>query len=73
VVPHASMGIALVRSGASPEELMRRADVAMYESKSKGKGTCSVYEEAGSAVVEHQPTVLYEGTSTTTEASFTGP
>jgi diguanylate cyclase (GGDEF)-like protein len=73
VVPHASMGIALVRSGASPEELMRRADVAMYESKSKGKGTYSVYEEAGSAVIEHQPTVLYEGTSTTTEASFTGP
>jgi diguanylate cyclase (GGDEF)-like protein len=67
VVPRASMGIALVRSGTPPEELMRRADLAMYESKSKGKGTCSVYQEAGVAEPENPPTVLFEVVSTTTE------
>jgi predicted signal transduction protein with EAL and GGDEF domain len=61
------MGIALVRSGTPPEELMRRADLAMYESKSKGKGTCSVYQEAGVAEPENPPTVLFEVVSTTTE------
>lgn len=45
VVPQASMGIALVRSGTSAEELMRQADHAMYESKSRGKGTYSVYAQ----------------------------
>jgi hypothetical protein len=46
---------------------MRRADLAMYESKSKGKGTYSVYEEAGVAVPENPPTLLFEVVRTTTE------
>lgn len=55
VVPKASMGIALVKSDTPAEELMRRADLAMYESKSKGKGTYTVYEEARVAVLStHQ-------------------
>ena len=43
VVPQASMGIALVRPGTAPDELMRQADQAMYESKVRLKGTYSVY------------------------------
>ena len=67
VVPQASMGIALVRSGTPPEELMRRADLAMYESKSIGKGTYSVFQEAGVAIPENPPTILFEVATTTTE------
>jgi hypothetical protein len=49
---------------------MRRADLAMYESKSKGKGTYSVYGEAGVAVLENPPTVLFEVIRTTTEGEL---
>ncbi len=66
VVPQASMGIALVRSGTPPEELLRRADLAMYESKSRGKGTYSVYEEGVIAVPQIPPTLLFEVVTTTT-------
>jgi diguanylate cyclase (GGDEF)-like protein len=67
VVPQASMGIALVRSGTPPEELMRRADLAMYQSKSRGKGTFSVYDDGGISAAEVPATVLFEVVETTTE------
>ena len=70
VVPGASMGIALVRSGTPPEELMRRADLAMYESKSRGKGTFSVYDDGGIAAAENLPTLLFEVVRTATESDL---
>ena len=67
VVPRASMGIALVRSGTPPEELMRQADLAMYESKSRGKGIFSVYDDGGIAAAENLPTLLFEVVGTATD------
>jgi diguanylate cyclase (GGDEF)-like protein len=55
VVPQATMGIALVRPGTPAEELMRQADQAMYESKSRRKGTYSVYAHDDSVEAESRP------------------
>jgi diguanylate cyclase (GGDEF)-like protein len=52
VVPQATMGIALVRPGTPPQELLRQADQAMYESKARRKGTYSVYAHDGIAETE---------------------
>jgi diguanylate cyclase (GGDEF)-like protein len=48
----ASVGIAAITGDASSEELLRRADVAMYEAKKHGRGQSEMYDEAMSAVVE---------------------
>lgn len=41
----ASVGIALAQaSGSDPERLMKRADLALYNAKSDGKGTWRVYD-----------------------------
>jgi diguanylate cyclase (GGDEF)-like protein/PAS domain S-box-containing protein len=45
VHPTASLGLAVSDSDVSPEELVRRADSAMYHAKSQGKGKCVVFEE----------------------------
>jgi diguanylate cyclase (GGDEF)-like protein/PAS domain S-box-containing protein len=47
VRPDVSIGVAL-RSGRGdqPDDLLRRADLAMYQAKSAGKGRCSVFEPA---------------------------
>ena len=50
-----------------PEELMRRADLAMYESKSRGKGTFSVYDDGGVVAAENLPTLLFEVVGTATD------
>jgi diguanylate cyclase (GGDEF)-like protein len=42
---HASVGLAEVWPDASPQELLRRADVAMYAAKERGKGRHAVYDE----------------------------
>ena len=39
----ASVGVATLRSGESAEEVLRRADLAMYRSKRSGKGTLSYF------------------------------
>ncbi|SEO70079.1 PAS domain S-box-containing protein/diguanylate cyclase (GGDEF) domain-containing protein [Actinacidiphila rubida] len=39
----ASIGIALARSGDTPGELMRNADLAMYRAKQAGKGRVELY------------------------------
>jgi diguanylate cyclase (GGDEF)-like protein len=36
----ASIGVALAHPGEEPETLVRRADLAMYEAKKRGKGHC---------------------------------
>ena len=43
----ASVGVALYpEHGASPEELMKRADIALYESKRLGRNRCAVFDMA---------------------------
>jgi diguanylate cyclase (GGDEF)-like protein/PAS domain S-box-containing protein len=42
----ASIGIALSRSGSRSEELLRDADMAMYEAKENGKHRIQLFEEA---------------------------
>jgi diguanylate cyclase (GGDEF)-like protein/PAS domain S-box-containing protein len=45
VSPDVSIGVALsVDRGDQPEDLLRRADLAMYQAKAAGKGRCSVFE-----------------------------
>jgi diguanylate cyclase (GGDEF)-like protein/PAS domain S-box-containing protein len=41
-----SIGIAFATPGASGDQLLRNADLAMYTAKRKGKGRFEVYEEA---------------------------
>ncbi|MBB2946648.1 diguanylate cyclase (GGDEF)-like protein [Actinoplanes lutulentus] len=43
LVVEASIGVARARAGDTADELLRRADVAMYEAKSQGKGRQVVY------------------------------
>ncbi|HEY0532000.1 MAG TPA: sensor domain-containing diguanylate cyclase [Actinoplanes sp.] len=42
----ASVGIALSMPGEDPAELMRRADIAMYQAKRNGRDRCEVFTEA---------------------------
>ena len=53
VAVQASAGIAFCEPGISAEELLRRADVAMYEAKRLGKGRYTVYSAPpGAALVD---------------------
>jgi diguanylate cyclase (GGDEF)-like protein len=51
VTPQASIGIALVDGILDPEELMRRADQAMYTAKTRQKGTVAEYEESAGSLI----------------------
>jgi diguanylate cyclase (GGDEF)-like protein len=42
----ASIGLAQAWPGATPQELLRRADLAMYAAKESGKGQYAVYDSA---------------------------
>ncbi|WP_286237315.1 diguanylate cyclase domain-containing protein [Neptuniibacter halophilus] len=44
VIPSASIGVA-VSSSLDADEMVRHADIAMYQAKQKGKGGCVFYEE----------------------------
>jgi diguanylate cyclase (GGDEF)-like protein len=45
VVIGTSIGIASAQSGvASPDQLLKHADLALYEAKSQGRGTCCFFE-----------------------------
>jgi diguanylate cyclase (GGDEF)-like protein len=46
MVVEASIGLAPARAGDTSDELLRRADVAMYEAKTQGKGRYVVYAPA---------------------------
>lgn len=42
----ASVGIAYARGAVAPDDLLRRADIALYQAKRRGKAQCVVYEPA---------------------------
>jgi diguanylate cyclase (GGDEF)-like protein len=42
----ASVGVAFSRGDVSAEDLLRRADLAMYEAKAQGKGRCVRYQSS---------------------------
>ncbi|MEU4240540.1 bifunctional diguanylate cyclase/phosphodiesterase [Actinoplanes sp. NPDC026619] len=42
--PRVSIGVTTARAGDSPEELIRRADVAMYAAKNTGGGRCTWFD-----------------------------
>ncbi len=46
VVTSVSIGIIVSSDGTDPEDLLRRADMAMYQSKSKGKARYTFFDEA---------------------------
>jgi len=46
-----SVGVAVVSSGVSPSEALRRADSAMYQAKRSGRGRVALYETAAKTVV----------------------
>jgi diguanylate cyclase (GGDEF)-like protein len=51
VTVNASVGIASQRGAATTDELLRDADLAMYEAKRRGKGRYAVYEQSMSEAV----------------------
>jgi diguanylate cyclase (GGDEF)-like protein/PAS domain S-box-containing protein len=42
----ASIGIAVSTPGLEPADLMRNADIAMYDAKRRGRSRCSVFDES---------------------------
>jgi diguanylate cyclase (GGDEF)-like protein/PAS domain S-box-containing protein len=42
----ASIGIAISTPGLTPSDLMRNADIAMYDAKRRGRSRCSVFDES---------------------------
>jgi diguanylate cyclase (GGDEF)-like protein/PAS domain S-box-containing protein len=42
----ASVGICLAKPGATPGELLRNADIAMYDAKQRGGGSYTIFDEA---------------------------
>lgn len=61
VIPNASVGIAVCQAGEyTPEEMLRRADTAMYQAKNLGKNQCVVYDEAMTERVKLRATAVKE-------------
>ena len=50
----ASIGISLSWPGASSAELLRNADIAMYEAKRRGRGHCAVFDASMHRRVAHR-------------------
>ena len=44
--PSVSVGVALVEDGVTPDELLRRSDIALYHAKSQGRGRWARFAES---------------------------
>lgn len=51
-----SIGVALSTSGVGAADLMRYADIAMYDAKRHGRARCSVFDDSMRRSVEHRMT-----------------
>jgi diguanylate cyclase (GGDEF)-like protein len=49
-----SIGTALCRASVSPDDLMRKADIALYEAKSGGRGIAKLYQGDMDDLIRHQ-------------------
>jgi diguanylate cyclase (GGDEF)-like protein len=53
IVTRASIGIAFGTGQANPDQLIRNADLAMYQAKANGKGTFAIFEKSlGSQTIQ---------------------
>ena len=51
--PRATIGIALIpEHGATPSELMKSADIALYNGKTEGRDRCAVFEPGLRAAIQ---------------------
>lgn len=42
-----SVEVTFARAGSAPDDVLREADAAMYDAKSRGKNRCEVFEPLG--------------------------
>ena len=57
----ASTGIAVSTPGLAPADLMRNADIAMYDAKRRGRSRCSVFDESMHRRVVDRRAVVFSG------------
>jgi diguanylate cyclase (GGDEF)-like protein len=58
LVTTASLGIAVFpRDGSEPEDLVRKADTAMYQAKQRGRNRCEFYTEEMNAAIRRRATL----------------
>ncbi|MCO5307271.1 MAG: bifunctional diguanylate cyclase/phosphodiesterase [Microthrixaceae bacterium] len=50
LAPSTSVGVAVVEADATPDELLRRADTALYHAKDTGRGRAALYDPSMDAV-----------------------
>jgi diguanylate cyclase (GGDEF)-like protein len=70
VVVTASIGIALAKSRIDPEQLLRNADIALYQAKSDGRGTWRWFESRMEASAQARRALEFDLRSATESEAF---
>jgi diguanylate cyclase (GGDEF)-like protein len=70
VVVTASIGIALAKSRIDPEQLLRNADIALYQAKSDGRGTWRWFESKMEASAQARRALEFDLRSATESDAF---
>jgi diguanylate cyclase (GGDEF)-like protein/PAS domain S-box-containing protein len=70
VVVGASVGIAMLEEGLAAEDLIKRADVALYHAKAKGRGSFHVFEPGMDAALRQRQTIKLELANAVTQGNF---